>query len=181
MHGYLEAENCQNVDPKLQYGVVTHFNEPGVHKIDLIHKRYEKFINTTTYGCKSTFGLAYSSVTKYAFVQCLGYLKGNKQRKMIVVDLFNDTVIHADDAITDQATGYLYASPDGKYVVVINPDKVCIESAGYLSQLFPCALRLIALLSTVARDITVINLALFRPSHRGTAGSSDTIVVMSEL
>lgn len=127
MHGYLEAENCQNVDPKLHYGVVTHFNEPGIHKIDLINKRYEKFINTTAYGCKSTFGLAYSSMTKYAFVQCLGYLRGNKKRKMIVVDLLNDTVIHADDAITDQATGYLYSSPDGKYVVVINADKVCIK------------------------------------------------------
>ena len=126
MHGYFEAENCQNIKPNIQYGVVTHFNEPGIQKIDLANKTYAKFINTSLYGCKSTFGLAYSSVKNYAFVQCLGILRGQRRRMMVVIDLTRDAVIHADDAITDKATGYPIASPDGKYVLVLNKRQVCL-------------------------------------------------------
>ncbi|XP_065052259.1 follistatin-related protein 5-like [Rhopilema esculentum] len=124
MHGYFEAENCQNINRNIQYGVVTHFNEPGIHKIDLAKKMYAKFINTSMYGCKSTFGLAYSSVKNYAFVQCLGILRGHRQRMMVVVDLTRDAVIHAADAITDKATGSPFASPDGKYVLVLNKRQI---------------------------------------------------------
>ncbi len=124
-HSYFRAENCQNNNQSLKYGVVSHYNEPGIHKIDLLNKRYDKFINTSSYNCKATFGLAYSSVKNYAFVQCLGEVVGNKQSKMVVVDVENDVVVHSDDAMTEKATGYPYSSPDGKFVLVLNPDRVC--------------------------------------------------------
>ena len=124
MHGYLQAENCQNVKLNLQYGVVSHFNEPGIHKIDLKNKLYETFINTTLYGCRSTFGLAYSSVTKYAFVQCLGRLKGHTTSKILIIDVKREKVAKTDAALTFGVTGTPYASPDGKYVLIINQDKV---------------------------------------------------------
>ena len=124
MHGYLQAENCQNVNPNVQYGVVSHFSEPGIHKIDLKNKIYTRFINTSSYNCKSTFGLAYSSATKYAFVQCLGFLRGHDTRKMLVVDVKTEKVVKLDQSVTAGATGTPYASPDGKFVLVLNNDKV---------------------------------------------------------
>ena len=124
MHGYLQAENCQNVDPDLQYGVVSHFNEPGIHKIDLKDKEYKSFINVSSYDCKSTFGLAYSSVAKYAFVQCLGLLRGVSTNRILVVDVKTEKVVKLDRSVTDGATGAPYASPDGRFVLVLNKEKV---------------------------------------------------------
>eukprot|EP00794_Sanderia_malayensis_P012835 gene12835-14155_t len=125
-HSYLRAENCQNPDPSLQYGIVSHYNEPGIHKIDLANKRYDKFINTSTHGCKSTFGLAFSSVRRYAFVQCLGQVRGNPESKMLIIDMDNERVVHNDDSLTVNATGYPYSSPDGKFVLVLNADRIIV-------------------------------------------------------
>jgi len=124
MHGYLQAENCQNVEPHLQYGVVSHFSEPGIHKIDLKNKEYTSFINVSSYDCKSTFGLAYSSVAKYAFVQCLGFLRGFRTNKMLVIDVKTEKVVKLDRSVTDGATGTPYASPDGKFVLILNKEKI---------------------------------------------------------
>ena len=130
MHGYLQAENCQNQNPSLKYGVVSHFSEPGIHKIDLKNKHYEKFINTSSYGCKSTLGLAYSSVTQYAFVQCLGLLRGKGERKMLIIDVKEGKVLNLHDSITAGAIGTPYASPDGKFVLVISNSKVICSFHG---------------------------------------------------
>lgn len=124
MHGYLQGENCQNVNPNLRYGVVSHFYESGIHKIDLKDKSYKTFINMSSYDCKSTFGLAYSSVKKYAFVQCLGSLRDQNTKKMLIVDVKTEKVVKVNKSITAGATGIPYASPDGKFVVVLNNDKV---------------------------------------------------------
>ena len=124
MHGYLQTENCQNINPHLQFGVVSHFSEPGIHKIDLRNKLYQKFINVSSHGCKSTFGLAYASVTKFAFVQCLGFLRGHDSRKMLVIDVKTEKVMKMDQSVTAGATGTPYASPDGKYILVLNENKV---------------------------------------------------------
>ena len=124
IHGFLQAENCQNIDPSLKYGVVSHYSEPGIHKINLATKAHQSFINTSSYGCRATFGLAYSSVKKYAFVQCLGPIVGNKKSKMLVIDVEREQVVHSGDEITDKATGYPYSSPDGKFVMVLNPSMV---------------------------------------------------------
>lgn len=122
MHGYLRTENCQRQNPKLVYGIVSHLYEPGIHKLNLRRKLKTKFINTSTKGCTSTFGLAYSSVTNYAFVQCLSF--SGSAGKMMIIDLTNDAVLPVSNSITAGVTGIPYASPDGKYVVVIHENKV---------------------------------------------------------
>ena len=43
---------------------------------------------------------------------------------MVIVDLKKDRVIHAKDAMTDKATGHPYSSPDGKYILVLNRERV---------------------------------------------------------
>ena len=62
---------------------------------------------------------------KYALVQCLGEkVENDWGESMIVVDVANNRVVHSNDAMTAKATGYPYMSPDGKYALVLQSDRV---------------------------------------------------------
>ena len=43
---------------------------------------------------------------------------------MIVVDVANDRVVYSNDAMTSNARGFPYMSPDGRYALVLQSDRV---------------------------------------------------------
>ena len=71
------------------------------------------FVDLKAYGCNSVQEVAYSSVKRYAFVECSSSLSF-----LIVVDVARQRVAYWKDGIAANVTGYPVVSPDGRYVVV---------------------------------------------------------------
>jgi len=92
-------------------GYVTHMFNPGIHQLDLVSKSYKGFVNVSNYGCTGTFNLAYSSANKHAFVQC--YV-ARRSVALLEMDLASDQIVTKWNF-----TGAPYASPDGRYIVIL--------------------------------------------------------------
>ena len=104
----------------LKFGVALYEQESGIHKIDL--EGSEKFIKLTKYGCKEASYVEYSSVKKYAFVKCSGDFS-----EVIIVDVASEQVVHWNDAMVKNAYGNPYVAPDGRYVMITQYDRVCMN------------------------------------------------------
>ena len=107
-HGFMYA------DPKVnagKVGYVTHLFNPGLHQLDLSSKSYKIFVNVSNYGCTGTLNLAYSSVNKHAFVQCYA---SRRSVALLEMDLASDQIVKKWNV-----TGVPYASPDGRYIVIL--------------------------------------------------------------
>lgn len=92
-------------------GYVTHLWNPGVHSIDLKTKSYSGFINMTSQGCIGTYGIVYSPVNEHLFVQCYRKKRGNT---IIQIQVPNGNIKN-----TWNILGSLFASPNGRYVVML--------------------------------------------------------------
>ena len=92
-------------------GYVTHMFNPGLHKLDLVSKSYKGFVNVSSHGCGGTFNLAYSSLNKHAFVQCFA---SRRPVALLEMDLASDKIVKKWNI-----TGAPYASPDGRYIVIL--------------------------------------------------------------
>ena len=92
-------------------GYVTHMFNPGLHQLDLVSKSYKGFVNVSNYGCTGTFSLAYSSVNKHAFIQCYA---SRRSVALLEMDLASDRIVKKWNV-----TGVPYASPDGRYIVIL--------------------------------------------------------------
>eukprot|EP00112_Aurelia_sp_Birch-Aquarium-sp1_P009782 Seg2124.4 transcript_id=Seg2124.4/GoldUCD/mRNA.D3Y31 product="Follistatin-related protein 5" protein_id=Seg2124.4/GoldUCD/D3Y31 len=117
LQGYFRAENCQNPDQDLKFGVALYEQESGIHKINLAGSA--KFIKLAKYGCKAASYMEYSSVKKYAIVKCSGEFS-----EIIVVDVATEQVVHWNDAMVKNAIGRPYVAPDGKYVMITQYDRI---------------------------------------------------------
>eukprot|EP00112_Aurelia_sp_Birch-Aquarium-sp1_P007018 Seg1766.6 transcript_id=Seg1766.6/GoldUCD/mRNA.D3Y31 product="Follistatin-related protein 4" protein_id=Seg1766.6/GoldUCD/D3Y31 len=120
--GYFRGGNCQNPDKKLNIGVAFYKGEPGIHVINMTTKSSNKFINLEIHGCLEPKNIDFSSVNKYAFVQCLNSRFSN----IIIIDVANEQVVHSGsgDKMVSKVIGQPFASPDGKYVLVLQADGV---------------------------------------------------------
>ena len=92
-------------------GYVTHFGNPGLHRVDLTTKSYKGFLNMSDQGCGGTLYFAHSSLNKHTFVQCyVSY----KPVSLLEMDLTNEQVIRKWNF-----TGKPFASPDGRFIVTL--------------------------------------------------------------
>ena len=94
-----------------QTAYVTHFSNPGIHKLNLQTKTYTGFLNFTKYGCSGTYGIAYNSYNKHLYVDCQ---KLHRSISILEVNV-------ANDALTKEHNfpGFPFVSPNGRYVVVL--------------------------------------------------------------
>ena len=88
--------------------------------INMTTKSSKKFINLELYGCLEPKNIDFSSVKKYAFVQCTSSAFTN----IVIVDIANGQVVHSNDKMVSRVKGQPFASPDGKYVLVLQVDGV---------------------------------------------------------
>ncbi|XP_067032288.1 follistatin-related protein 5-like [Acropora muricata] len=107
-HGFMFAkQDIQNG----KVGYVTHFGNPGLHRVDLTTKSYKGFLNMSDQGCGGTLYFAHSSLNKHTFVQCyVSY----KPVSLLEMDLTNEQVIRKWNF-----TGKPFASPDGRFIVTL--------------------------------------------------------------
>ncbi|CAB4013436.1 follistatin-related 5-like [Paramuricea clavata] len=107
-HGIMLADKDM-LEGKAAY--VTHFSNPGIHKLNLETKSYTGFLNFTKYGCSGTYGIVYNSYNKRLYVECQSLF-----RSVSILELNA-----ANDSLTKEYKfpGSPFVSPNGRYVVVL--------------------------------------------------------------
>ncbi|XP_046864611.1 follistatin-related protein 5-like, partial [Xenia sp. Carnegie-2017] len=105
-HGQMIADKALL---KGQRGYVTHFSNPGIHKLNLEGKSYAGFVNLSTHGCTGTFRIAYNFYNQRVYVDCR-----YRYRSVSTLEInpSNDTVTR-----TFRFPGYSFASPNGRFLV----------------------------------------------------------------
>ena len=90
---------------------VTHFSNPGIHKLNLETKSYIAFLNFTKYGCSGTYGIAYNSYNKRLYVECQF-----RHRSLSLLELNV-----ANDVVTEEHKfpGFPFVSPNGRFVLAL--------------------------------------------------------------
>ena len=111
-HGIMVADKYLN-EGKTAY--VTHFSNPGIHKLNLETKSYTRFINLKSQGCSGTYGIAYNSYNSHLYVECL---RNNQSSSNIEIYTTSNVFIGRGGI-----PGFPFVSPDGKYVVALSRDK----------------------------------------------------------
>ena len=115
--------------------------------IDIVKKKDIGFVDLKAYGCNSVQEVEYSSVKRYAFVECSGSLSS-----LIVVDVDRKRVAYWKDGIAANVTGYPVASPDRKYVIVYDTRNMVSFNYPFTSSSLVFLLSLVCLCHLVNRD-----------------------------
>ena len=89
---------------------VTHFSNPGIHKLNLEIKSYTRFINFTDFGCSGTYGIAYNSYNSHLYVAC-------KKKYPTISIIEMDT--NSNEYTRRSFPGFPFVSPNGKFIVVL--------------------------------------------------------------
>ncbi|XP_057664949.1 follistatin-related protein 5-like [Diorhabda carinulata] len=97
-----------------KYGYVTHTNQRGLYKLDLVNLRYTSSVDLTPYNCVPT-QVRFSSLYGIVIMQCLEPIT-SRPTGQLVLDYLTDSVI----AIKPNLPGVPYISPDSRKLVTLD-------------------------------------------------------------
>ncbi|CAG9819352.1 unnamed protein product [Phaedon cochleariae] len=97
-----------------KYGYVTHTNQRGLYKLDLVNLRYTRSVDLTPYNCVPA-QIRFSALYGMVIMQCLEPVTGRPTGELIL-DYLTDSVI----ATKPNLPGVPYISPDSRKLVTLD-------------------------------------------------------------
>ncbi|KAJ8924834.1 hypothetical protein NQ315_000988 [Exocentrus adspersus] len=97
-----------------KYGYVTHTNQRGLYKLDLVNLRYTRSVDLTPYNCVPA-QVRFSALYGMVVMQCLEPVT-NRPTGQLILDYLTDTVI----ATKPNLPGVPFISPDSRKLVTLD-------------------------------------------------------------
>uniref|UniRef100_A0A6P7FSV5 Follistatin-related protein 5-like isoform X1 n=1 Tax=Diabrotica virgifera virgifera TaxID=50390 RepID=A0A6P7FSV5_DIAVI len=97
-----------------KYGYVTHTNQRGLYKLDLVNLRYTSSVDLTPYNCVPT-QVRFSSLYGMVIMQCIEPIT-NRPTGQLILDYLTDSVI----SLKPNLPGEPYISPDSRRLVTLD-------------------------------------------------------------
>ncbi|XP_049818576.1 follistatin-related protein 5-like [Aethina tumida] len=97
-----------------KYAYVTHTNQRGLYKLDLVNLRYTRSVDLTPYNCVPT-QVRFSALYGMVIMQCLEPVT-NRPTGQLILDYLTDSVI----ATKPNLPGVPYISPDSRKLVTLD-------------------------------------------------------------
>ncbi|KAG5307848.1 FSTL5 protein, partial [Pseudoatta argentina] len=97
-----------------KYGYVTHTNQHGMYKLDLVNMRYTRTVNLASYNCVPT-SMEFSDLYGFVILQCEEPITG-RPTGQVLLDYLTDSVLAHKPSILGKPA----ISPDSRYLVTLD-------------------------------------------------------------
>ncbi|KAL3284650.1 hypothetical protein HHI36_018804 [Cryptolaemus montrouzieri] len=97
-----------------KYGYVTHTNQRGLYKLDLVNLRYTRSVDLTPYNCVPLH-IQFSALYGMVIMQCMEPIT-KRPTGQLVLDYVTDTVV----ATKSSLLGVPYVSPDSRKLITVD-------------------------------------------------------------
>lgn len=96
-----------------KYGYVTHTNQRGLYKLDLVNLRYTRSVDLTPYNCVPLH-IQFSALYGMVIMQCMEPIT-KRPTGQLVLDYLTDTVVETKTTLL----GVPYVSPDSRKLITV--------------------------------------------------------------
>ncbi|CAD7093985.1 unnamed protein product [Hermetia illucens] len=119
---FVPSNRLEQTHYNYKYGYVTHNNQRGMYKLDLLNLRYTKSVDLTLYNCVPE-NVEFSALYGFVIVSCREPIT-NRAQGQIVLDYVSDTVL----STKPELNGVSQISPDSRHLITVeyNPNGVII-------------------------------------------------------
>ncbi|KAG5332318.1 FSTL5 protein, partial [Acromyrmex heyeri] len=97
-----------------KYGYVTHTNQHGMYKLDLVNMRYTRTVNLASYNCVPT-SMEFSDLYGFVILECEEPITG-RPTGQVLLDYLTDSVLAHKPSILGKPA----ISPDSRYLVTLD-------------------------------------------------------------
>ncbi|XP_011055946.1 PREDICTED: follistatin-related protein 5-like [Acromyrmex echinatior] len=97
-----------------KYGYVTHKNQHGMYKLDLVNMRYTRTVNLASYNCVPT-SMEFSDLYGFVILECEEPITG-RPTGQVLLDYLTDSVLAHKPSILGKPA----ISPDSRYLVTLD-------------------------------------------------------------
>ncbi|XP_071050414.1 follistatin-related protein 5-like isoform X2 [Onthophagus taurus] len=114
---FIPSPNQELSHYSFKYGYVTHTNQRGLYKLDLVNLRYTRSVDLTPYNCVPE-QIQFSALYGLVIMECLEPVT-NRPTGQLLLDYLTDTVI----ATKPTLPGVPFISPDSRKLVTLDRTK----------------------------------------------------------